>query len=50
MTLVRAVEQQAGAVVRSFADLAIFQLCTRTSPGPAATRMAVAGLGEGILE
>lgn len=49
-TLVQAVGQRAGAVVGSFADLAVFQLCTRTSPGPAAMGIAVAGLGDGILE
>lgn len=49
-TIVQAVGQRAGAVVGSFADLAVFQLCTRTSPGPAAMGIAVAGLGDGILE
>lgn len=49
-TLVQPAGQQAGAVVGSFANLAVFQQCVRTSPGPAAMRTAVAGLGEAILE
>lgn len=49
VTLVRAVSSRLG-LGGLFADLAIFQLCPRTSPGSAALRMAVAGPGEGILE
>lgn len=47
MTLVQAVGQRAGAVVESLLTL---PYSSRTYPGPAAIRMAVAGLGEGILE